>query len=104
MTSQPFDPGPPSQWMKTLSNWGRWGDDDERGTLNLITPEKRHAAAASVTEGVTVSCALPITYATTPDQPSPTRRYMLSSGEAHSYVDRPITMAADAFLIAPHGF
>ena len=35
--------GPPSsvtkaqfdQWMTELSNWGRWGDDDERGALNL---------------------------------------------------------------------
>ena len=28
-------------WMTTLSNWGRWGPEDELGTLNLITPEKR---------------------------------------------------------------
>jgi len=30
---------------RELSNWGRWGADDERGTLNLITPE--HVAAAA---------------------------------------------------------
>src|SRR5436190_271625 len=29
------------QWKKDLSNWGRWGKDDEIGTLNLITPAKR---------------------------------------------------------------
>ena len=40
-----------------LSNWGRWGKDDELGTLNLITPAKRKAAAALVREGVTVSLA-----------------------------------------------
>jgi kynurenine formamidase len=34
-----------SQWMTDLSNWGRWGDDDQLGTLNLITPEKRRSAA-----------------------------------------------------------
>ena len=28
-------------WFKEISNWGRWGKDDELGTLNLITPEKR---------------------------------------------------------------
>ena len=28
-------------WMTALSNWGRWGPEDELGTLNLITPEKR---------------------------------------------------------------
>jgi len=43
--------------MKSLSNWGRWGRDDERGTLNLLTPEKRREAARLVTEGVTVSLA-----------------------------------------------
>ena len=32
-------------YLKTLSNWGRWGTDDELGTLNLITPAKRIAAA-----------------------------------------------------------
>src|SRR5258708_37053025 len=43
--------------MKSLSNWGRWGSDDQLGALNLITPEKRKKAAALVTEGVTVSLA-----------------------------------------------
>jgi len=43
--------------IKTLSNWGRWGADDELGTLNLITPAKRKQAAALVREGVTVSLA-----------------------------------------------
>ena len=32
---------------KRLSNWGRWGDDDERGTTNLLTPERVAAAAAA---------------------------------------------------------
>src|SRR5438552_18937308 len=49
-------------WMQSLSNWGRWGPDDELGTLNHITPEKRRAAAALVREGEVVSCARPITY------------------------------------------
>ena len=30
---------------KKLSNWGRWGKDDERGTTNLITPERIAAGA-----------------------------------------------------------
>lgn len=45
-------------WFKEISNWGRWGKDDELGTLNLITPEKRTAAAALVRDGVSVSLAL----------------------------------------------
>lgn len=46
------------QLMQNISNWGRWGKDDELGTLNLITPEKRLAAAKLVVEGITVSMAL----------------------------------------------
>jgi kynurenine formamidase len=43
------------EWMTKLSNWGRWGKDDERGALNLITPEARRRAAALVKTGTTVS-------------------------------------------------
>lgn len=43
-----------------VRNWGRWGDDDEIGTLNLITPEVRRAAAASVRSGKAFSLALPL--------------------------------------------
>jgi hypothetical protein len=57
------EPAPPvtraqyDQWMEEISNWGRWGAGDQLGTLNLITPEKRRAAAL-VRDGVTVSLAL----------------------------------------------
>ena len=27
------------EWFEEQKNWGRWGPDDDRGTLNLITPE-----------------------------------------------------------------
>lgn len=43
--------------MDELSNWGRWGPEDELGASNLITPEKRKEAAALVTEGISVSLA-----------------------------------------------
>ena len=46
------------RWIVEISNWGRWGDDDELGTLNLITDEKRLAAAQLVKDGVSVSLAL----------------------------------------------
>ena len=46
------------QLMADISNWGRWGDDDELGTLNTITNEKRAAAAGLVRFGQTVSLAL----------------------------------------------
>lgn len=44
-------------WMAEVSNRGRWGADDQMGTLNLITPIKRQAAASLVREGFTVSLA-----------------------------------------------
>ena len=47
------------EYLRTLSNWGRWGKDDELGTINLITPQKRAAAAALVKDGVGVTCARP---------------------------------------------
>ncbi len=46
------------QLMQEMSNWGRWGEDDQLGTLNLITPAKRRDAASLVKDGVTVSLAL----------------------------------------------
>ena len=36
------------QWETDLSNWGRWGPNDQRGTLNLITPARRRAGAAVI--------------------------------------------------------
>ena len=35
-------------YFRTLSNWGRWGDDDQLGTLNLITDDVRRAAARAL--------------------------------------------------------
>jgi kynurenine formamidase len=45
-----------------VRNWGRWGDDDERGTLNLITPSVVARAAACVKTGKRFSLALPLSH------------------------------------------
>ncbi len=44
---------------RRVSNWGRWGADDERGTVNFITPEVVKRAAACVRRGAIFSLALP---------------------------------------------
>jgi kynurenine formamidase len=44
---------------KRLSNWGRWGAEDERGTLNLITPDKLVAAAGLVRKGAVFDLGIP---------------------------------------------
>lgn len=43
------------KWKKSESNWGRWGPQDDKGTLNLITPAVRARAAATVKRGISVS-------------------------------------------------
>jgi kynurenine formamidase len=45
---------------RELSNWGRWGDDDRKGTLNHITPERVAAGAALARTGRTFSLGLPL--------------------------------------------
>ena len=53
--------------MQDVSNWGRWGQDDELGAANLITPAKRKQAAALVKEGLTISMAHNIFQEDVPD-------------------------------------
>lgn len=43
--------------LESVSNWGRWGDDDQLGALNFITPRRRRQATALVREGVSISMA-----------------------------------------------
>lgn len=68
------------QWKKDLSNWGRWGKDDELGTLNLITPAKRKAAAALVTEGFSISLAADPDTEKAVDNPDPYEHEMRGMG------------------------
>jgi len=59
------------RWKKELSNWGRWGKDDQVGALNLITPAKRRQAAALVKDGVSVSLAADADTTKAVDNPTP---------------------------------
>jgi kynurenine formamidase len=47
------------EWGERYSNWGRWGPDDQRGTLNFITRERVVAACGLAQTGRVISCALP---------------------------------------------
>jgi hypothetical protein len=54
--------------MTELSNWGRWGPDDQLGALNLITPAKRRQAAALARTGTVVSLERPVALAPKPEE------------------------------------
>ncbi|MSQ26468.1 MAG: cyclase family protein [Dehalococcoidia bacterium] len=72
-------------YFQKYSNWGRWGKDDQKGTLNFITPDVRKRAAALVRDGHAVSCARVITTDLTPDAHPPVHppatHFMVQSGE-----------------------
>jgi kynurenine formamidase len=69
-------------YHEQLSNWGRWGADDQLGTLNLVTPEVRRDAAGLVQEGISVSCAWDlVTFPQEGDVFGPVQRHMLMTGE-----------------------
>ena len=57
-------------------NWGRWGKDDQKGVMNLVTPAKRVAAARLVKSGRSVSLSRP--FPTTPgvNNALPAQHYM----------------------------
>ena len=68
-------------WQTALSNWGRWGRDDQLGTLNLITPAKRRAAMALVKEGVPVSLSANAFTEKAADVPCPVEWAMTSASD-----------------------
>src|SRR5262249_58780421 len=57
--------------FEKVKNWGKWGPDDELGTLNYITPDKIAAAAKLVRKGRCVSMAIPINKQAGPGNPKP---------------------------------
>jgi kynurenine formamidase len=85
--------------MKSLSNWGRWGKDDQRGALNLITKKKRRQAAALVKEGVIISLARTAIKESLDDSPAFVHRMVTLPKEGQE-----IASAADEYSVRYHGF
>lgn len=79
MSAEEFD-----TLFQSVCNWGRWGSDDERGTLNLITGSHVRKAAALVKSGRTVSLSLPINKVAGPDNPRPPAHYMVCTYDPSS--------------------
>ena len=64
------------QLFESVKNWGRWGADDVRGTLNFITADHVQRAAGLVREGRSISLSLPINTVAGPDNPNPAIHHM----------------------------
>jgi kynurenine formamidase len=62
--------------FEELKNWGRWGPDDQLGTLNYLTPDKVVAAAALVRSGRRASMEIPINKVAGPDNPNPAHHFV----------------------------
>ena len=63
-------------WLYEKNNWGRWGKDDQKGAVNLITPKKRAAAAKLVRSGRIVSLTRDLAKAPAPNNARPVQHYM----------------------------
>jgi len=83
--------------MLEVSNWGRWGKDDQRGTINLITAAKRKEAAALVKSGISVSLSHNPSTEKTVDNTAPLE-LTFSPRRPGSPV------ALDTWKVAHHGF
>jgi kynurenine formamidase len=57
--------------FRSVSNWGRWGHQAHRGTLNCLTPDQVAAACRLVESGVSVSMSLPLSTRKRGDNPVP---------------------------------
>ena len=97
VTLQEFD-----EIFQAVKNWGRWGDDDELGTLNYITPGTVRAAAGLVRSGRRATMAIPMNTAAGPDNPSPVI-YHVVQGHDIDIGSSGVTFATDFVGLAFHG-
>jgi kynurenine formamidase len=84
----------------SLKNWGKWGSEDEQGTLNYITADKVQAAAALVKSGRSVSMEIPINTIAGPDNPNPALYYVNTT---HDIGSGNIRFATDFLGMQFHG-
>jgi Putative cyclase len=91
-----------AEYRTRFSNWGRWGDDDELGTLNFVTPDVRRRAAQLVREGRAISCSRPINTHSGPANPYPARHLVAvhDSGEMADFLSMFVHGFADTHLDA----
>jgi kynurenine formamidase len=87
---------------ESVKNWGRWGPDDQLGTLNYITPQKVREAAALVRSGRRVSMQIPINKVAGPDNPNPAIHFV-SQGHDIDIGSGGLRFGLDFLGMACHG-
>ena len=94
-------------YFKSLSNWGRWGAEDQLGAPNLITPAVTKRAVGLVEDGLRISMSRTVSFEPTADAPSPPVHFMVESGEGWATGDkvssRAFAAASDYFGMIFHG-
>lgn len=86
-------------WIVRLSNAGRWGPEDELGTLNFITPSVRRRAASTVRDGISVSLAHELVPGPNPRAIGPlSMRFLVIPA------DSVVTWAVDSTTVLYHGW
>ncbi len=88
--------------FQEVCNWGRWGPDDEMGTLNYLTPARVAKAASLVRSGLTVSLSRPINKVAAPDNPNPAVHLMVRAFDVPSRDGEP-QFSADYLACGCHG-
>ncbi|HEX7472706.1 MAG TPA: cyclase family protein [Candidatus Limnocylindrales bacterium] len=88
--------------FESVKNWGRWGPDDQLGTLNYITPEMVRAAAGLVRSGRRVSMEIPINTVAGPDNPNPAI-HMVTQGHDIDIHSHGLRFGLDYLGMACHG-
>src|SRR5215467_6912069 len=63
-------------YLYEQTNWGRWGKDDQKGAINLITPEKKVKAASLVRSGRSLSLSRPFPKEPKHGNPHPAQHWM----------------------------
>jgi len=63
-------------YLRDRRNWNRWGPEDQRGAINLITAEKRVTASKLVRSGRSVSLSRPVPTQSGPNNRTPAMLYM----------------------------
>ena len=101
--SRELDQADIERMMDELSNWGRWGPDDQLGAANLITPEKRLEALALATEGITVSLAHRVIKEEAEDVPRPFGHSMLGVPDAAA-AESLFGGVSDNYNVSYHGY